>query len=485
MAFIDFQNDVTDKDVELAEREGFRAAELMKRYTTLGMATDQGKTAGVNALGIMAEITQEEMGRGGVTTFRPPFTPVAIGALAGYARGKHYRPTRRTPAHRWAEERGAVFVEAGAWLRAQYFPERPGEDWLTAASREVKAVRKAVGVCDVSTLGKIDLQGPDAGVFLDRLYTNVMSSLPVGRARYGLMLREDGFVMDDGTVARLAPDRWLISTTTVNAGKVMQHMDFCAQVLWPELDVQFVSVSDQWAQVAVAGSRSRDVVSQLLDPGHDISNDAFPHASAAELTVCGGIKARLFRMSYSGELAYELAVPARHGHALMDALMEAGAGFGIRPYGTEALSILRIEKGHVAGGELNGQTTARDLGLEKMLSRKKDFIGRMLSQRPALTEPDRPVLVGFKPVDRSAPVSAGAHFIEPGAKPDIANDLGYMTSAAISPTLGHAIGLGLLSRGRERIGGTVIAHDPVRGRDTPVEVCDPVFYDPEGGRMRV
>lgn len=482
-AFIDFQNDVTDKDVELAEREGFRDVELMKRYTTLGMATDQGKTANVTGLAVMAEITGADIGKIGTTTFRPPFTPVAIGVFAGHSRGKYFRPTRLTPSHDWAIEQGAVFVEAGAWMRAQYFP-KPGDDWLAATIREVKAVRECVGFCDVSTLGKIDLQGPDAGTLLDRLYCNTMSTLPVGKVRYGLMLREDGIVLDDGTAARLADDRWLITTTTANAARVMQHMDYCAQVLWPKLDVQFVSVTEQWAQVSVAGPRSRDLLRKVVDPVINISNEALPYMAAADITLRGGVNGRLFRISFSGELAYEIAVPARYGVSLMRALMREGTEYGIAAYGTEALSVMRIEKGHAAGGELNGQVTARDLGLGKMMSAKKDYIGRALAQRVALLESDRPILVGFKPVDRAQRLTAGAHFIAPGAEAVVKNDIGHMTSVAVWSTLGHSVGLGLLANGADRIGSIVIAHDPVRGCDVRVEVCHPVFYDPQGEKLR-
>ncbi|MBI3506617.1 MAG: sarcosine oxidase subunit alpha family protein [Proteobacteria bacterium] len=482
-SFVDFQHDVTTDDVELAEREGFRTVEHLKRYTTLGMATDQGKIANVTGLALMAEITGSEIAKIGTTTFRPPFTPVAIGALGGHVRGKHFRPTRLSPTHRWASEHKAEFVEAGAWLRAQYFPE-PGDDWLKAATREAQAVRTRVGFCDVSTLGKIDLQGKDSARFLDRLYANTISTLAVGKVRYGLMLREDGFVLDDGTVARIAETKWLVTTTTANAARVLQHMEFCAQVLWPDLDVQFASVTDQWAQIAIAGPKSRDLLRRLVDPACDISNAALPYMGWAAVTVCGGLTARLYRISFSGELAYELAVPTRYGNSLIGAIASAGADLGALPYGTEALSMLRIEKGHAAGGELNGQTTARDLGLGKMVSTKKDFIGRMLAQRPALTEAERPILVGFKPVDRRERLAAGAHFVAVGAAPTIENDLGHMTSVAMSPVLGHSIGLGLLSRGIERIGQTVIAHDPVRSRSLPVEVCSPVFYDPEGARLR-
>ncbi|HET7715551.1 MAG TPA: sarcosine oxidase subunit alpha family protein [Bauldia sp.] len=484
-AFVDLQNDVTVSDVKLAAREGFRIAEHLKRYTTLGMATDQGKTGNAAGMAVLAEATERSIAEVGQTTFRPPFTPVAIGAFAGHHRGKDFRPTRLAPSHRWADERGAVFVETGNWLRAQWYPE-PGEtDWLQSVTREVQATRERVGVCDVSTLGKIDVQGPDAGLFLDRVYANTFSTLPVGKARYGLMLREDGFVLDDGTTARLAEDHYFMTTTTANAVKVMQHLEFCHQCIWPELDVQMVSVTEQWAQFAIAGPRARDVVTALLDPGQDVSNEAFPYLAAGPVSVCGGVGGRLYRLSFSGELAYELGVPARFGDALIRAIMEKGAPFGIVPYGTEALGVMRIEKGHPAGNEINGQTTAHDLGFGKLLSTKKDFIGRFMAGRAALTDASRPRLVGIRPVDRSVRIRAGAHLVPRDAPADAAHDEGYVTSVAFSPSLGHWIGLGLLSRGPERHGEVVRAADPVRGGDTPVEVCPPCFIDPEGERLRV
>ena len=288
-AFVDFQNDVTAADVTLAHREGFRPVEHLKRYTTLGMATDQGKTSNLPGLAMMAALTGTTIPEVGTTVFRPPYTPVAIGALAGHHRGKEFRPTRLTPAHAWAQEQGAVFIEAGAWLRAQYFPRAGERDWLTTVNREVATVRAAVGVCDVSTLGKIDIQGADAAEFLERVYINGWTSLAVGRARYGLMLREDGFVMDDGTTSRLGEAHFLMTTTTANAAKVMQHLEFCHQVLWPELDLAMVSVSEQWAQFAIAGPRSRDVLRAVVDPAHDLSNEAFPHLAAGAVSVGGGI----------------------------------------------------------------------------------------------------------------------------------------------------------------------------------------------------
>jgi heterotetrameric sarcosine oxidase alpha subunit len=483
-AFVDFQNDVTAADVALAHREGFRPVEHLKRYTTLGMATDQGKTSNLPGLALMAELTGRSLPETGTTVFRPPYTPVALGALAGRHRGRDFRPTRLTPAHAWAEAEGAVFVEAGPWLRAQYFP-KPGErDWLATVNREVLTVRGRVGVCDVSTLGKIDIQGLDAAAFLDRVYVNGWGSLAAGRARYGLMLREDGFVLDDGTTSRLGETHYLMTTTTANAAKVMQHLELCRQVLWPDLDVRIASVTEQWAQLAVAGPRSREVLRAVVDPGHDLSDAAFPYLAAGAVTVGGGVPARLFRLSFSGERAYELAVPASYGEAAVRAVMAAGAPFGIAPYGTEALSVLRIEKGHVAGGELNGQTTARDLGLSRMMSTKKDFIGRTMAQRPALLDPERPRLAGFRPVDPTARLRAGAHFVPLGATAKAEHDEGHMTSVAFSPTLGHWIGLGLIRRGPERAGGRVRAVDPVRGGDVEVEIRDPVFVDPQGERLR-
>jgi heterotetrameric sarcosine oxidase alpha subunit len=482
-AFVDFQNDVCDHDVELAEREGYRSVEHLKRYTTMGMATDQGKTSNVNALALMAEFSRRSIPATGTTRARPPFSPIAFGALAGHHRGKDFKPTRLPPSHQWAVEQGAVFVEAGYWLRAQYFPRAGEKGWLETVDREVKQTREAVGVCDVSTLGKIDVQGPDAGIFLDRLYTNSFSSLAVGKARYGLMLREDGIVMDDGTTSRLAPDRFFMTTTTANAAKVMQHMEFALQVLWPDLDVQCVSVSEQWGQFSIAGPHARDVLLRIVDEPAAIANEVMPYLGVRELTVLGGIAARLFRISFSGEMAFELSVPARFGDGAIRKIMEVGREFAITPYGTEALGVMRVEKGHVAGSELNGQSTARDLGLGKMMSTKKDYIGRVMAGRPGLLDPARPQVVGFKPVDRSQRLYSGAHFIAQGAEATAVNDQGYMSAVAHSPMLGHWVGLGFLARGAERMGERLRACDLLRGGEVAVEVCSPVHYDPKGERL--
>lgn len=482
--FVDFQHDVTDTDIELANREGFRSVEHMKRYTTLGMATDQGKTANISGLAILGEASGRTMAEVGTTIFRPPYTPVALGALAGHHVHKGFRPTRLTPSHQWAEEQGAVFMETGLWMRAQYFPKKKNESWLDAMIREVEITRSKVGVCDVSTLGKIDLQGKDVGTFLDRVYTGTFSTLAVGKVRYGLMMREDGFVQDDGTTARLGEHHWLMTTTTAGAGKVMAHLEFCHQVLWPELDIAFTSVTEQWAQYSIAGPHARDVLKTLVDPKHDISNEAFSYMACGAITICNGIPARLFRISFSGEMAYEIGVPNRYGDALIRAIMKAGQDFGITPYGLEALSTMRIEKGHVAGGELNGQTTPRDLGLIKMVSQKKDCIGKQMSERPAMLEPDRPIFVGLKPKNPRSKLTGGAHFLDMGAKPSLENDLGHMMSVAYSPMLKSWIGLGIVKRGRERIGDMIRAVDFVRGTEFEVEICDPVFFDPEGARLR-
>ncbi len=483
-AFVDFQNDVAASDIELAHREGFRAVEHLKRYTTLGMATDQGKTSNLAGLSIMAELTGKPIPQVGTTMFRPPFTPVAIGALAGHHRGKDFRPVRHTPSHRWAEENHASFVTAGPWLRAAFFP-KPGEtDWLQTVTREVETVRSAVGICDVTTLGKIDIQGPDAISLIEMACGNAFRTLPVGKARYAILLREDGFVMDDGTVARIGETHFVMTASTANAGRVMQHLEFVHQWLCPDLDVQIVSISEQWAQYAIAGPRARDTLRRIVDPGFDIGNEAFPFLACAEISVANGIKARLFRISFSGELAYELAVPARYGDAAWRAILEAGAGCGITPYGTEALSVMRIEKGHVAGAEINGQTTARDLGLGGMMAKKKDYIGRLMKDRPALVAPERPILVGVKPVDLEQRIRAGSHFLGLDAQPSLVNDEGYVTSVAYSPTLGQWIGLGLLRNGAARHGERVRAYDPVRNGDVVCEICAPCFVDPNEEKLR-
>jgi sarcosine oxidase subunit alpha len=484
-AWLDLQNDVTVKDVILAHREGFRSVEHLKRYTTLGMATDQGKTANIPALAVMAECSGKTIPETGTTIFRPPYTPVPIGAFAGRSRGRHFRPVRLTPGHDWAQEQGAVFVETGMWMRAQWFPKEGESEWRQSVDREVTQTRASVGICDVSTLGKIDVKGRDAAQFLDRVYANTYSSLPVGKVRYGLMLREDGLVMDDGTAARLSEEHFLMTTTTANAVGVFRHMEFCRQCLWPGMDVHLISATEQFAQFAIAGPNARKLLRKIVDPEFDISNEAFPFMACGEISVCGSTPARLFRISFSGELAYEIAVPARYGDAMIRALMEAGEEFDAVPYGVEALNVMRIEKGHATGNELNGQTTARDLGMDRMVSKKKDCIGNILSERPDLNREDGLALVGFRPVEPTESLGAGAHFFARNAETTTENDEGWMTSVAFSPALGHSIGLGFIKCGTERLGEIVMAADPLRDNHVEVEIVSPHFIDPEGERLRV
>ena len=483
-AWIDLQNDVTVKDIRQSYQEGFRSVEHLKRYTTLGMATDQGKTSNIPALAIMAECTGKTIPETGTTIFRPPYTPVPMGALAGRARGKDFRPYRLTPSHRWAAENGATFVATGDWLRAQWYA-RPGEKgWRDSVDREVEMTRASVGICDVTTLGKIDIQGKDVALFLNQVYTNAFLKLPVGKVRYGLMLREDGIAYDDGTTARLGENHFVMTTTTANAVLVFRRLEFARQCLWPELDVHMISTTDAWAQFAVAGPNSRALLQKLVDKPFDLSNEGFGFMACAETTVCGGTPARLFRISFSGELAYEIAVPARFGTAMMDCLMQAGQEFDAVPYGTEALGVMRIEKGHAAGNELNGQTSALNLGLGGFVSAKKDCIGKTLSQRPEMNREDAIRLVGFKPVDQSQALSAGAHFIALNDAATMANDQGWMSSVAYSPVLGHSIGLGFIKAGHERMGEVVRAVNPAQNKEVQVKIVSPHFYDPDGGRQR-
>jgi len=481
-AWVDFQNDVTVKDVRLAHQENMRPVEHLKRWTTLGMATDQGKTANVTALAVMAELTGKPIPQTGTTIFRPPYTPVSLSVLGGGNSGEHFRPRRLTPSHEWAKAEGAVFVEVGQWMRAQYFPKAGETHWRQTVDREVLATRKGVGICDVTTLGKVDVQGADAAEFLDRLYCNAMKSLKVGMVRYGLMLREDGHAYDDGTCARLAEDHYVVTTTTAQAGPVYRHMEFGRQCLWPELDVQLISTTDAWAQFSVAGPNARRLLECVVD-GFDLSNDAFPFMACAGLTVCGGLRARLFRISFSGELAYEIAVPARYGNALMARLMEKGADLGATPYGTEALGVMRIEKGHAAGNELNGQTTAQMLGMGRMVSAKKDAIGTVMTRREGLVAETR-MLVGLQPVDPAEPVVAGSHLFTANARQATETDEGWITSACFSPHAGSGIGLGFLANGAERHGEVIVAANPLEGQSTRLRVVSPHFVDPEGERLR-
>jgi sarcosine oxidase subunit alpha len=474
--FVDIQDDVTVEDIALAHRENFISVEHLKRYTTLGMGTDQGKTSNINGLAIMAALRGEDIPAVGTTTFRPPYTPVALGAIAGPHVGRHLEPVRRTPLHDWHIANRAKMTEAGQWLRPRVYI-RDGESFREAWIREVDAVRNGVGIADVSTLGKIDIQGPDAVELIERVYCNAMRSLPVGGARYGLMLREDGMVMDDGTLARVAEHRYFMTTTTANAGKVLAHLERLLQVDWPELRVVVSSVTDQWVQIACAGPQSRALLGRLVD-GIDFANESFPMLRVRDGALAD-IPVRVFRISYSGELAYEIAVPSDFALAVWTRLVDAGA----TPYGLEAMGAMRIEKGHVAGPEINGQTTPTDLGLARLVARKKSFIGRRLLERPAIADPARPALVGLVPIDGTTPIRAGSQLIlDRNAAPPVAM-VGHVSSATYSPTLGHPIALALLANGSRRTGETLVAASPLSGDYVPVRVVSPHFYDPEGRRQ--
>lgn len=480
--FVDIQDDVTVADIELAVREGFASVEHLKRYTTLGMGTDQGKTSNINGLAILAATLGEPIATLGATTFRPPYTPVTFGTMVGKETGHHFAPVRRSGVHEWHEETDAVFIDAGLWLRPRYYPGA-GETMAEAARREVRAVRGGVGMVDVTTLGKIDLQGPDTADFLDRVYANTFKSLVVGKARYGLMLREDGMVFDDGTTSRLAPHHYLMTTTTVNAAKVLAHLEFYLQAVWPELRVQVASVTEQWVGIALAGPRSRGVLAALFK-NLDVSDAALPHMGVATAAFADA-EARVFRLSFSGELAYEINVPSDLGRALWEAMRTAGAPFGIVPYGTEAMGVMRIEKGHVSGPELDGRTTPDDLGLGRMVSSKKDFIGRALLFRPGLLDPNRPKLVGLMPKDGKTPLRAGAQIVaDPHARAPVPM-IGRVSSPAFSPTLDRPIALGFVAGGLKRKGETLHAMFPLKDEVVPVEVVETVFYDPKGERCLV
>ncbi len=480
-AWLDFQNDVTVKDVKQAAVENFRSVEHMKRYTTQGMATDQGKNSNVAALAILADATGRGIPETGTTTFRPPYVPVSMAAMGAGAQGKGFAPQRFTTSHKAATERGAPMIEAGLWYRPSYFPA-PGEtNWRQSCDREVAMVREAVGICDVSTLGKIDIQGPDAATMLDFVYTNTFSTLAAGRVRYGLMLREDGHVMDDGTTARLGESHFVMTTTTAAAGQVMKHLEFVHQCLRPDWDLSMISVTEQWAQFAVAGPKSRELLNGLLD--QPIDDATWPFMSCGKITV-QGVEGRLFRISFSGEHAYEIAVPARFGDSLFRLLVARAEGMGGGLYGMEALNVLRIEKGHITHAEIHGRTTAFDIGMQRMVSQKKDCIGRTMSERPGLMDDDRERLVGLRPVGAVQQLTAGAHLFGMDDAPVRVNDQGYITSTCWSPTMGGTLALGFLKRGPERYGETVKMVDHVRGITAVCEVVNPVFFDPEGGRVR-
>jgi sarcosine oxidase subunit alpha len=415
----------------------------------------------------------------GTTRFRPPYTPVSLGALAGQGVGALFRPVRRTALHDWHVAQGAEMMAAGIWERPRIYA-RPGETVEQAYVREARQVRESVGIADVSTLGKIDVQGPDAAEFLNRVYSNGFLKLPEGKARYGLMLREDGFLWDDGTTWRLGETRFLMTTTTANAGPVLSQLEFLLAAIWPELKVAVTSVTEQWAGMAVSGPKSRAVLAAALDD-IEMTNEAFPFMGVREGHL-GGLPVLVARLSFSGELAYEVYCGAHHGETAWARILEAGKPFGIIPYGLEALGTLRIEKGHVAGPELDGRTTAEDLGLAGMVSTKKPYIGAAMVEREGLTDAKRLKLVGFVSAD-GGKIRPGAHLIAADDKSTPPKSLGHITSTAYSPALEKYIGLGLLEDGPNRIGQKLVATYPLKNIDVDVEVVSSHFFDPDGSRM--
>lgn len=476
--FVDFQHDVGYDDIALALGEGYESIEHLKRYTTLGMALDQGKTSSVNALAIAAQLLGRPIKALGTTTFRPPYRPVAVGALAGPETGLHFKPVRRSPMHHLHERNGAVFTTTGFWLRPWYYP-KPGETLRDAYIREADAVRKAVGMTDVSSLGKIDVQGPDAAAFLNRVYANGFDTLAVGKARYGVMLRPDGIVVDDGTTSRLAEHHYFMTTTTGGAGKVMTFLEYLLQTTWPELKVQLTSVTSQWAAIAVAGPRSRDLVAALVRDV-DFGNAAFPSMGVRHGHI-GALPVRLLRISFSGELAYEVYTPAGFGEDLWQTVSDAGRAFGLVTYGVEALGALRIEKGHVAGAEIDGRTTLADMGLARMASMKKPYIGSALMRREGLADGNRPQLVGLEAASGDIALRAGAILCEPGRHQG--HGIGFISSVTYSPALGRHIAMGFVAGGMSREGKLIDAVFPLRGEVTAVRVRSPHFVDPEGARL--
>ena len=482
-AWLDFQNDVKVTDVELAAREGFESVEHTKRYTTLGMATDQGKLSNINGLAILAQQLGEDIPKVGTTTFRPPYTPISMGAIAGEARGALFQPVRKTPIHGWHVENGAHWEPVGHWRRPYAFP-KAGESVEKAVHREVLATRNSVGLLDASTLGKLIVKGPDAGKFLDMLYTNMMSTLKPGKCRYGLMCSENGFLSDDGVVARIDDDTWLCHTTTGGADRIHAHMEEWLQTEWWDWKVYVANVTEQYAQVAVVGPKAREVL-QKLGGTIDLSREALPFMGWSEGAI-GNIPARAFRISFSGELSYEIAVPASQGRAFWDALLEAGAEFGITPYGTEALHIMRAEKGFIMiGDETDGTVIPQDLGLHWALSKKKDdYLGKRAQERTHMVDPKRWRLVGLETVDGSV-LPDGAYAVADGENENgQRNMIGRVTSTYHSPTLGRGIAMGLVEHGPERM-GEVLEFPRVDGGVVSAKIVDPVFYDPDGEKQNV
>ncbi|KSV83190.1 sarcosine oxidase subunit alpha [Sinorhizobium sp. GL28] len=479
-AFIDFQHDVCAKDIRLAVREGMHSIEHIKRFTTNGMASDQGKLSNMHGLAIAAEALGKDIPQVGLTTFRQPYTPITFGAIVNHSRGALFDPARKTPMHAWEEAHGAEFEDVGNWKRAWFYP-RAGEDMHEAVARECKTVRDVAGVFDASTLGKIEVVGPDAAQFLNLMYTNAWDNLKPGRCRYGIMLRDDGFVYDDGVVGRLAEDRFHVTTTTGGAPRVMNHMEDYLQTEFPHLKVWLTSTTEQWAVIAVQGPKAREIIAPLVE-GIDLSNEAFPHMSVAEGKICG-VPTRLFRMSFTGELGFEVNVPADYGQAVWEAIWARAEPMGACAYGTETMHVLRAEKGYIiVGQDTDGTLTPDDAGLSWAVSKKKpDFVGIRGLKRPDLVKDGRKQLVGLLTKDPKVVLEEGAQIVADPNQPKPMTMLGHVTSSYWSENCGRSIALAMVAGGRERLGQTLYV--PMADRTIAVEVSDMVFFDKEGGRL--
>ena len=468
-------------DIQLALREGYRSIEHVKRYTTLGMATDQGKTSNLNGLQLVSDVEKKLAPQVGHTTFRPPYTAVSIGAIVGREVGKHSRPTRKSPMHLWHEKNNAVFVDAGVWLRPRYYKQGK-ENLFEGSKREAENVRKNVGVCDVTTLGKIDIKGPDSAEFLNRVYTNAWLKLPVGKARYGVMLREDGIVMDDGTTTRISENHYHMTTTTAQAANVLSHLEYYLQVVWPDLNVNVVSTTEQWAGAAIAGPKSRDLL-KLMFPEIDVTNEGLPFMGFKEAKLFH-VPSRIFRISFSGELAYEVNTPSNYGNFMWEKIIELGQKFNIQPYGTEALSTLRIEMGHVAGSELDGRTIPYDNGLDGLISKKKDFIGKRSLSRKAFIAEDRQTVVGVVPIDKKTSIPEGSHLVKDAKAKLPIKKLGHVSASCWSVEYNNPFSLAILKDGKKMIGKTLYAMSPLKDKTIPVEIVSSHYVDPKGERVR-
>ena len=478
-AFVDFQSDVTSQDIKSAHQEGYQSVEHLKRYTTLGMGTDQGKTSNINALAMMAGHRAITIPEAGTTTFRPPYSPLTMGAIAGRGAGPHFRPRRLSPLHDWHKANGCTFIEAGPWMRAWYYAWA-GNSPEAAYVKEMELVRKGVGLADVSTLGKIDIQGPDAAEFLNRVYVNGFAKLPIGKVRYGIMLNDDGVVLDDGTTARISDTQFYLTTTTAQAGEVMSWLEYLLQCHWTDLDVQVASLTDQWAGMAVSGPKAREAL-QLAFPDADVSSAALPHMGCRDITF-DGATLRLLRMSFSGELAYEIHVAADHAIPLWEHILKAAAPLGIKPYGLEALASLRIEKGHVAGLELDHRNTLDDLGLGKMAGKDKAYVGKDLRFREKLQAPERWSLVGIELMEPDKKLRGGSILFS--ASDEIkGHGRGYITSVTWSTELNKFIALGLYQGGLKHEGEEIVCAFPLKNEQVKAKIVSPHFIDREGTRL--